>query len=245
MRKRKKAGIALVTIIFLILSASGVYAVDLGFDTYIDNNFVGTVKNYHQAEIATDKAGEILGGEISGKLELYLKFIKKGEYSNQQELVNNIMKVSINERLAFKEAISMLPSGSVNGVQKNMTLGSGVFDYPVTAEVSSSFGERWGKNHEGTDFAVQSGTEVLASDNGTVAFAGVMDGYGNIIILDHGNGYETYYAHLSEIKKAAGEVVNKGDVIAFSGNTGRTTGPHLHFEIRQGGEPQNPEKYLD
>lgn len=119
-------------------------------------------------------------------------------------------------------------------------IGSGTFIFPTTGTVSSRFGSRWGREHEGIDIANSLGTDIYAADEGRVVFSGVQNGYGNIIIIDHGNGYTTRYGHCSELLKNVGDVVAKGDVIARSGNTGRSTGNHVHFEIRKDGEALNP-----
>lgn len=99
------------------------------------------------------------------------------------------------------------------------------------------------KMHEGMDFTAPIGTEVFVTGNGVVTFAGWQQGYGNIVKVDHGFGYETRYAHLSRYKVKVGQKVSRGDVIAFVGNTGKSTGPHLHYEVRYKGEAQNPHNY--
>ncbi|MFS8666241.1 MAG: peptidoglycan DD-metalloendopeptidase family protein, partial [Limnochordales bacterium] len=118
------------------------------------------------------------------------------------------------------------------------------FDWPLTGRISSRFGPRWGRMHQGLDIAVPTGTPVRAAAAGTVTYAGAMGGYGNIVTIDHGNRVETRYAHNSRIVVRVGQRVKRGEVIAYSGNTGNSTGPHLHFEIRYRGTPVNPEHYL-
>ncbi|MBO4898028.1 MAG: peptidoglycan DD-metalloendopeptidase family protein [Clostridia bacterium] len=122
--------------------------------------------------------------------------------------------------------------------------GSGDFAVPVSGTVTSPFGERWGRHHDGTDFGAAEGTPVYAADSGTVSFCGVSGGYGNLIIINHKNGYETYYGHLSRILVSSGQQVEKGAKIGEVGSTGNSTGPHLHFEIRKNSVPQNPLNYL-
>ncbi|MDC7954591.1 M23 family metallopeptidase [Fusobacterium simiae] len=124
------------------------------------------------------------------------------------------------------------------------------FAFPVRyAGVSSPFGNRYHPVlrryilHTGVDLVAKY-VPLRASKAGVVTFAGNMSGYGKIIIIRHDNGYETRYAHLSVISTNVGEHVNKGDLIGKTGNSGRTTGAHLHFEIRQNGVPKNPMKYL-
>lgn len=111
--------------------------------------------------------------------------------------------------------------------------------------VSSRFGRRWGRNHNGIDFAVCEGNIVRAAADGTCTFVGTMDGYGKCIFITHEDGDVTIYGHLSEFLEGEGACVKQGDPIAKSGNTGRSTGPHLHFEIREEGTPINPEEYLE
>ena len=124
------------------------------------------------------------------------------------------------------------------------------FAYPVRyAGVSSPFGNRYHPVlrryilHTGVDLVAKY-VPLRAAKAGVVTFAGNMSGYGKIIIIRHDNGYETRYAHLSVISTNVGEHVNQGDLIGKTGNSGRTTGAHLHFEIRQNGVPKNPMKYL-
>ncbi|MDO7906192.1 M23 family metallopeptidase [Paenibacillus sp. JX-17] len=121
--------------------------------------------------------------------------------------------------------------------------GSGDFAWPVSGAVmSSSYGERWGKMHKGVDMVGSS--SVKAADEGTVTFAGQQSGYGNVIIINHHNGYETLYGHLKSIGVHTGQVVQKGQQIGVMGSTGRSTGTHLHFEIHKNNQTQNPLTYL-
>jgi murein DD-endopeptidase MepM/ murein hydrolase activator NlpD len=98
------------------------------------------------------------------------------------------------------------------------------------------------RKHTGVDFGAPTGTRVKATGEATVSFAGRKGGYGNLVILRHNNGYETYYAHLSGFAKGVhpGVRVDQGDIIAYVGSTGASTGPHLHYEVRMAGNPQNP-----
>lgn len=118
------------------------------------------------------------------------------------------------------------------------------FSWPVTGRISSKYGMRWGSMHHGVDVAVPTGTPVRASAAGRVSFAGWNGGYGYLVTIDHGNRVETRYAHNSRIVVRVGQHVQRGDLIAYSGNTGRSTGPHVHFEIRQNGQSVDPMNYL-
>lgn len=110
--------------------------------------------------------------------------------------------------------------------------------------ISSYFGYRWNRMHEGVDFATPVGSNVYASASGTIVRAEFYGGYGLCVDIKHDNGSITRYGHLSSTMVCVGDYVSQGDVIAYSGNTGQSTGPHLHFEIRIGGYPENPLDYL-
>ena len=141
------------------------------------------------------------------------------------------------------------PEDNDDGGRSAAYSGAG-FAYPVRyAGVSSPFGNRYHPVlkryilHTGVDLVAKY-VPLRAAKAGVVTFAGNMSGYGKIIIIRHDNGYETRYAHLSVISTNVGEHVNQGDLIGKTGNSGRTTGAHLHFEVRQNGVPKNPMKYL-
>src|SRR6266508_494592 len=115
--------------------------------------------------------------------------------------------------------------------------------WPVNGPVVSPFGMRWGRMHTGIDIAVPYGTPIHASASGAVIFAGWMGGYGNFVIVDHGGGLATAYAHQSSIAVGEGSV-SQGQVIGYVGCTGHCFGPHLHFEVRVNGTPVDPLGYL-
>jgi murein DD-endopeptidase MepM/ murein hydrolase activator NlpD len=122
----------------------------------------------------------------------------------------------------------------------NAPQGSGNFMWPTSGYVTQGY---W-LGHQAIDIGGPTGTPIYAADAGYVAATGWMGGYGNYIIVSHGNGFETLYAHLSEIRVVAGQGVQRGALIGLMGSTGRSTGPHLHFEIRQGGVKRNPIGFL-
>ncbi len=109
---------------------------------------------------------------------------------------------------------------------------------------ANPFSGRGSEDHGGIDFKGTTGDPIRATATGKIAFAGVQGGYGNVVRIDHGNGYETIFAHLSEIKVQAGNAVKSGDVVGLLGSTGRSTGPHLHYEVRRNGERLDPEMFL-
>lgn len=119
------------------------------------------------------------------------------------------------------------------------------FVMPVEGKVNSKFGWRRGRVHAGIDLDLETGDHVQAMLDGIVAEAKYSGGYGNLVILKHDNGLETYYAHLSKIKVEPGQKVEAGEVIGLGGSTGRSTGPHLHFEIRYLGAALDPSYIID
>jgi murein DD-endopeptidase MepM/ murein hydrolase activator NlpD len=123
-------------------------------------------------------------------------------------------------------------------------------ELPLDGRVSSSFGWRndpfTGKRkfHSGMDLAANEGTDIKAVLAGRVQMVDNQKGYGKVVVIDHGNGYTTLYAHNSDINVKSGDWVQKGSTIAKVGSTGRSTGPHLHFEIRKDGQRLDPEKFF-
>lgn len=123
--------------------------------------------------------------------------------------------------------------------------GTGQFAWPTNGGyISSHLGYRWGKQHKGIDIARPEDRIIKSADNGTVVSAGWDGGYGNKIVIDHNNGIQTVYAHLSSINVSIGQTVEKGSQIGIMGSTGNSTGIHLHFEVYKNGVLQNPLMYL-
>ncbi len=194
--------------------------------------------------------------------------VKKGEtvYSiakryetNPQGLVDYPFNTFVDDEkfsLAIGQVL-MVPDGVMPNIQpdnptqylaKQLTPDAGAvsatggFVWPTSGQISQGY--RW--YHKAVDIANGIGTPILAADSGTVTVAGWPDnsGYGNRVLIDHGNGYVTLYAHMSRIDVAAGQTVKRGDQVGVMGSTGRSTGPHLHFEIRAAGALQNPQNFL-
>ena len=116
--------------------------------------------------------------------------------------------------------------------------------WPVKGRITSRFGARSGKRHDGIDIGAKKGAKVVAAAAGEVIYSDRHGGYGNLVILRHPGGVVTVYAHNSQNLVATGTKVTEGQVIARVGDTGQTSGPHLHFEVRRGAVPQNPLKFL-
>jgi murein DD-endopeptidase MepM/ murein hydrolase activator NlpD len=126
--------------------------------------------------------------------------------------------------------------------------GSGVSSsgliWPVQGPITSPFGMRWGRMHEGIDIGVPTGTPIHAAAAGRVIYAGWMSGYGNLTVIDHGRGLATAYGHQSALAAGNGQTVSQGQTIGYVGCTGHCFGPHLHFEVRVNGQPVDPLGYL-
>ena len=156
----------------------------------------------------------------------------------------------LQQRAAERAAAAAAASQGGGGGGATWVQGTGQLAAPVVAPITSDFGWRihpiYGTRrlHAGTDFGVDEGTPVHAADGGVVVEAGWVSGYGYTVIIDHGNGMSTLYAHNSDVAVSPGQTVSKGQVVSYSGNTGGSTGPHLHFEVRINGEPTDPMGYL-
>lgn len=159
--------------------------------------------------------------------------------------VTALLKERQAARAAAAAAVATEQAQSYTWVQ-----GSGQLGWPASGEITSPFGYRthpiWGTTiyHAGIDIGVDEGVPVHAADGGTVVWSGWMGGYGYAVVIDHGNGLSTLYGHNSELVVSEGEAVGKGQVIAYAGSTGNSTGPHVHFEVRVNGDPVDPMGYL-
>lgn len=159
------------------------------------------------------------------------------EYNNGVQVGKSILSETL-----LKEAVNEIVKV---GTKEIPNMGTGSYIMPTNGRISSNFGSRWGRMHNGIDIATSIGTPIKASDTGIVIFSGYKDSYGNLVKIDHKNGYVTYYAHCSELLVSEGEAVTQGQIIAKVGNTGNSTGPHCHFEIQKDGVPLNPMSFLN
>ncbi len=141
-----------------------------------------------------------------------------------------VLKLSNREPSYFKKAAYTMPSNR--------------FIWPVQGTLSSKFGRRWGTFHNGIDISSSFGTPIKSAAPGRVIYSGKEEGYGKLLIIYHGENYSTVYAHASKLLAKKGESVRRGQIIGYVGSTGRSTGPHLHFEIRRHKEATNPINYL-
>jgi murein DD-endopeptidase MepM/ murein hydrolase activator NlpD len=151
----------------------------------------------------------------------------------QQERIAAADEEKLSAALADRGEVSVPPSASAGG-----------WAWPARGPVTSGFGYRWGRLHAGIDIGAPTGAPIYAAKGGVVSYAGVMGGYGNIVVVDHGGGMTTRYAHQSRLAASVGQTVRPGDQIGYVGSTGNVTGPHLHFEVRINDQPQDPIGYL-
>lgn len=161
-----------------------------------------------------------------------------GEEVKSEVLSDEITKEAVNKIVVV---------GTMEKPATGVATGSFMWPVPYTSNITSYYGYRWGTIHSGIDIADSGcyGQTIVASDGGTVTWAGYDNsGYGYYVIIDHGNGYETLYAHCSELYVSEGQAVAQGEAVAAIGSTGDSTGNHLHFEVRCGGDRLDPMNYL-
>jgi murein DD-endopeptidase MepM/ murein hydrolase activator NlpD len=153
-----------------------------------------------------------------------------------------VQSAALAARIQAAQAAAASAPSSPGTVQR--TASASGFIWPVNGILTSGFGWRWGRMHEGIDISCPTGTPVSAAAGGTVIYAGWMGGYGNLVVIDHGGGIATAYGHNTSVAVGGGQSVGQGQVIAYSGSTGHSTGPHVHFEVRVNGSPVDPLGYL-
>lgn len=207
-----------------------------------DNNFYRVMM---QADRISD-AQRYAGLEKGNKYEHLNKL-------SDAELIKNVSnKMDLLDRQIYTQIKSFDELKELAGKQKDRLAHIPAI-MPISEldlrQMASGYGYRvdpvygTGKFHEGMDFASDRGTPVYATGDARVESAKWHSGYGNLIVLDHGYNYTTRYAHLSEMNVVTGQMVKRGDLIGKVGNTGKSTGPHLHYEVRYKGAPQNPVNY--
>lgn len=167
------------------------------------------------------------------------------EFAQVDTCVNGLYKAKPVVKVAKSSSGSGIPPSSMNTSSKKVNLGISLIR-PTTGVITSRFGPRSRNNHKGIDIGTAKGTPIYAAAAGTVTVSsyGYNGGYGNYIIINHGNGVQTVYAHCSSLVATVGQQVSQGQLIARVGSTGDSTGNHLHLEIRVNGVAQNPQNYL-
>jgi len=197
--------------------------------------------------------------------DIVTEFAKKALMLNKEKSEQEVVADKLRSQRAFYEAAEQQLSRESNQLEqqilqmvraskghsnKVVTQGSGTMAMPLKASITSPFGWRrhpiFGvrKFHTGVDLAGPNRSPIRAADSGNVLYSGWYGGYGKVVIVSHGNGLATLYAHMSKTNAGAGDNVSKGDVIGYEGSTGFSTGPHLHFEVRVDGKPNNPLNFV-
>jgi len=172
-------------------------------------------------------------GKNGEKFIAYTATLRNGVVESKNIIEEKVIKAAV-DKVVVKGRSVQVASRSGGGTS------TGKLHWPVSGSISQSFG----RGHTGMDIAGASGSAIGAADGGTVTFAGWQGGYGNFIIINHGNGIVTRYAHCSKLLVQKGQKVSQGQTIGLRGSTGRSTGPHLHFEVMVGGAFRNPINYL-
>lgn len=214
------------------------------YEVALNNETKSYVRTLEEAEKVVN---EIKKEFSEDNLELDLQINEKYTESIESVTTNNLEVATASVENAAKEMKEENENKSkeeeaiatVNNIKLSVL--------PVTGRITSRFGERSSlrrSTHTGLDIACTTGTDIKVVSNGTVTFSGKKGSYGNLIIVDHGNGVETWYGHCSKLYAKVGDKVNAGDVISAVGSTGNSTGPHLHFEIRINGNCVNPQNYV-
>lgn len=167
------------------------------------------------------------------------RYIKSEQYITDRELFSKNWSTS--EINPYQHPLDSLPETWSLWLVDSLSS----YHAPSTGRISSNFGIRHGRRHQGIDLSISSGTPLYAVFDGKVRLATAKNGYGNLVVIRHDNGLETFYGHMSRYDVKPGDVVHAGDVIGLSGNTGRSTGPHLHFETRCHGLAFDPQRIID
>ncbi|WP_226582238.1 peptidoglycan DD-metalloendopeptidase family protein [Halobacillus litoralis] len=185
--------------------------------------------------------------EVKNTDDLYVgesKVTQSGKDGVKERLVRTVTRNGEQEKeTILEEEMVQEPVTKVilKGTKQPPSIGTGNFVWPaVGGTITSKQGKRWGRQHKGIDIAGVSNRTIKAADNGKVIEAGYRNSFGNKVVIDHGNGYETLYAHLSSIDVNVGDVVQKGESLGVMGTTGHSTGIHLHFEVHKNGALENP-----
>ena len=181
---------------------------------------------------------ELSSARAHKRRELAVTQTSEKEFVGEADALNAV-SAQLTARIQAAQASAPPPSSG-----STTTPSASGLIWPVSGPVTSPFGMRWGRMHQGIDIGVPYGTPIHAAAAGTVIYCGWMEGYGNLVVIDHHNTLATAYAHQSSIAVQCGQDLSQGDVIGYVGCTGHCTGPHLHFEVRVNGIPVDPLGYL-
>ena len=236
----------------------------------LDGNEKANVNSLEEAQLIIEEIRNSVTEEVELNLEVEEQEKDKKEVDEKTATVE-IAKAEINKDVDIKvqeyeqqkaeeeararaAAAAKARAAAVSSRSATVSTGTASASIPATGAsfmrpitggtITSVYGRRSSGFHTGLDIADSTGTPIYASASGTVVTAGWSGGYGQLVVIDHGNGYQTYYAHCSSIYVSVGQTVSQGQNISALGSTGNSTGPHVHFEIRYNGETLNPQNYI-
>ncbi len=213
------------------------------------------VSNFEEAEnvvngLKEKNSSNIENMSIVEKYEVELKDLVSTEDAISKLYVQPAQKITVAKKATNTSTSKYAASGSVNtaGTTSSAKANLGIaLIRPVSGTITSRFGvgsRIRRSSHTGLDIATSTGTPIAAAASGTVTFSGYKGSYGNMIVISHGNGVQTYYGHCSKLYVSAGAQVSQGEIIGAVGSTGNSTGPHLHLEVRVNGVAYNPQNYV-
>ena len=216
-----------------------------------DKKVVEDARDALEEEYAERK--ELVREAAAREASLNAKRAEKDSMLDKRENDKELSQQAYEELLAASKEVENLIEQSryvYSGEGAFTGTGSGEMIWPIMGEITSEFGWRThpiygdARFHSGIDIAGDYGVPIHAAAAGQVIYAGWISGYGNAVIIDHGGGVSTLYGHNESLAVGEGQIVSQGQVIAYCGSTGNSTGPHCHFEVREGGEPVSPWSYL-
>ena len=213
------------------------------------------VSNFEEAEnvvngLKEKNSSNIENMSIVEKYEVELKDLVSTEDAISKLYVQPAQKITVAKKATNTSTSKYAASGSVNtaGTTSSAKANLGIaLIRPVSGTITSRFGvgsRIRRSSHTGLDIATSTGTPIAAAASGTVTFSGYKGSYGNMLVISHGNGVQTYYGHCSKLYVSAGTQVSQGEIIGAVGSTGNSTGPHLHLEVRVNGVAYNPQNYV-
>ncbi len=256
---------AIIAVLFVALCMSPIYTLGMqaeekpgvltaGYEKSLEK--VGYDTEYEYSDEITEGVSALISQGSAGLKENVAYVVRKnGIIVTSRTVADLTIKESVNEvillgtakRTAYASGNQEQAAAKVSNVSYNGPIkqGTGSFINPLaTYKLGSKFGMRNGRMHLGVDLLAPAGTDILAADSGTVVFTGYRNSYGLLVIIEHGNGFTTYYSHCSSVSVNAGDDVAKGQKIAAVGRTGNATGTHVHFEVRKNGICVNPANYI-
>lgn len=253
---------AIKPIIFILFVVS---VISIYMATSLWTKHANSAKKMHSLQVEVDDLKNFTSNEIEAKLQalnkseqviLKMQAYLKKQGIKPQEVSFASKKTGVNDAAGGPEIKLSKPIPYIGEFSQQVDilvkqLNKVPFGRPHSGSLSSGFGPRFnpftgrgGEFHGGLDFRGKTGEPIYTTADGTVDFSGVQRGYGNVVIVKHAHNFKTYYAHLSRRTVKAGDKVKVGDEVGKLGSTGRSTGPHLHYEVRINNERQNPKKYL-